>query len=196
VPDGRTGFGPRSRTSTPACSSRVLAGSVQAALMPVPKGWDAAAALAARPAVAREGRLWRMHERCYPAEDPGGPVWCRDGTTARSTGSPSEKRFPLCTSPQDRRSAWGNLPAPHARAVAVPERFPLSKLLASVQRVVDCRDPNPLGLTSGDLSHVTDYRTTQALGTAADRRSLEGLLAGSRLRVASGRDPRLYVRRD
>jgi hypothetical protein len=44
---------------------------------------------------------------------------------------------------------------------------------------VDCRDPNPLGLTSGDLSHDTDYRTTQALGTAADRRSLEGLLVRS-----------------
>jgi RES domain len=143
------------------------------------------------------------------------PVWCRDGTTAGSTGSPREKRSPLCTLRRDWRFAWENLPAPHARAVAIPERFPLSKLLASVQRVVDCRDPNPLSLTSGDLSHDTDYRATQALGMAADRRGLEALLvrsatglgdnlilfpqnllAGSRLRVVSGRDPWLYVRRD
>ena len=80
---------------------------------------------------------------------------------------------------------------------------------------MDCRDPNPLSLTSSDLSHDTDYRATQALGTAADRRGLEcllarsptglgnnlilfpqNLLAGSCLRIVSGRDPRLYVRRD
>ncbi len=91
--------------------------------------------------------------------------------------------------------------------------FRLSELLANVQRVVDCRDPDPLGLTPGDLSHDTDYRATQALGAAADRSALEGLLvpsatglgdnlilfpqnllSSSRVRVVSSRDPRLYVR--
>lgn len=40
--------------------------------MPVPVGWDAAAAVAACPVGGWEGRVWRMHHRKYPAADPGG----------------------------------------------------------------------------------------------------------------------------
>ena len=144
-----------------------------------------------------------MHKRRYRAEDTGGARLVSGRYNRGLDGFPEGETFPAL------------LPAPHARAAALPERFPLSKLLASVRRVVDYRDPNPPNLASGDLSHDTDYRATQALGTAADRCGLEGLLvrsatdlgdnlilfpqnflAGLRLRVVSGRDPRLSVTRD
>ncbi len=92
--------------------------------------------------------------------------------------------------------------------------FRLGELSASLQEMADCRDPSALGLAPEDLAHDTDHRATQALWAVADARGLEGLLAPSatglgdnlvlfprnflarsRLSVASGRDPRLYVRR-
>ena len=93
--------------------------------------------------------------------------------------------------------------------------FRLSELSVSLQQIADCRDPSALGLSPKDLSHDTDYRATQPLGAAANRRGLEGLLVpsapglgdnvilfpqnllvSSRIAVVSGRDSRLYVRRD
>ena len=40
--------------------------------MPVPERWDAGTAVAGSPAVAWQGRVWRMHKRRYRADDPGG----------------------------------------------------------------------------------------------------------------------------
>src|SRR5215210_350355 len=184
--------------------------------MTTPEGWDAAAALAGRPATAWEGHLWRMHKRRYRAEDPGGARLV-SGRYNRGLDRFSEgETFPalyLATSPE---ICLGEVYR-HVTPEILPSLndFRLSELLASIQAIVDCRDPSALGLTPEDLSHDTDYRATQALGAAADRRGLEGLLvpsatglgdnlilfpqnllAGSRIGAVSSRDPRLYVRRD
>ncbi len=184
--------------------------------MPTPEGWDAAAALAARPVVAWEGHLWRMHKRRYRAADPGGARFVSGRYNRGLDRFPERETFPalyLATGPE---ICLGEIYR-HLTPELLPSLndFRLSELLASLQRVVDCRDPDPLGLTPGDLSHDTDYRATQTLGAAADRGGLEGLLvpsatglgdnlilfpqhllSGSLVRVVSGRDPRLYVSRD
>ncbi len=184
--------------------------------MPVPKGWDAAAALAARPAVGWEGRLWRMHKRRYRAEDPGGARLVSGRYNRGLDRFPEGEIFPalyLATAPE---ICLGEVYR-HVTPELLPSLndFRLSELSVSLHRVADCRDPSALGLTLDHLSHDTDYEATQSLGAAAHSLGLEGLLVpsatglganlilfpqnlpqGSRLTVVSGRDPRLYVRRD
>jgi RES domain-containing protein len=179
-------------------------------------GWDAAAALDARPVLVWEGRLWRMHKRRYEAADPGGARLVSgrynlgldrfregDAFAALYLGVASE----ICLGEIYRHITPELLPSLND--------FRLSELQANLQKVADCRDPTQLGLAPGDLSHDTDYRATQALGAAAASSGLEGLLvpsatglgdnlilfpqnllADSRIAVISSRDPRLYVRRD
>lgn len=184
--------------------------------MPIPEGWDADAALAALPVVPWRGHLWRMHKRRYAAENPGGARLV-SGRYNRGLDRFAEgETFPalyLATAPE---ICLGEIYR-HITPELLPSLndFRLSELLASVRAVVDCRDPSALGLIPDDLSHDTDYRTTQSLGAAADSRGLEGLLVpsatslgdnlilfpqnllvSSRVVVVSSRDPRLYVRRD
>ncbi len=184
--------------------------------MPVPRRWDAAAAIAARPVVGWEGRLWRTHKRRYRAEDPGGARLVSGRYNRGLDRFPEGATFPalyLATAPE---ICLGEVYR-HVTPELLPSLndFRLSELSASLQRVADCRDASALGLTPEDLAHDTDYRATQSLGAAADARGLEGLLvlsatglgdnlilfpqnllAGSPVRVVSSRDPRLYVKRD
>ena len=180
------------------------------------EGWDAAAALAGRLVAAWEGRLWRMHKRRYPAEDPGGARLV-SGRYNRGLDRFSEREvfsaLYLATAPE---VCLGEIYR-HITPELLPSLndFRLSELSASLQRVADCRDPSALGLTPGDLSHDTDYRAPQALVAAAASGGLEGLLvpsatglgdnlilftqnllADSRITVVSSRDPRLYIERD
>ena len=183
--------------------------------MPVREGWDAEAALAGRPVVDWEGRLWRMHKRRYPAEDPGGARLVSGRYNRGLDRFPEGETFPalyLATAPE---ICLGEVYR-HVTPELLPSLndFRLSELSASLHELADCRDPSALGLAPEDLAHDTDYRATQSLGAAADARGLEGLLvpsatglgdnlilfpqnllAGSRLTVVSSRDPRLYVRR-
>jgi RES domain-containing protein len=183
--------------------------------MATPQGWDATAALAGMPVESWEGHLWRMHKRRYRADDPGGARFVSGRYNRGLDRFPRDETFPalyLATAPE---ICLGEVYR-HLKPELLPSLndFRLSELSASLQRVADCRDPSTLGLTSGDLSHDTDYRATQALGPAADSSGLEGLLVpsatglgnnlilfpqnlltASRSSVVSGRDPRLYVQR-
>ncbi|MBA2712170.1 MAG: RES family NAD+ phosphorylase [Rubrobacteraceae bacterium] len=181
------------------------------------EGWDAAAALAACPVEAFEGRLWRMHKRRYEAADPGGArlVSGRNNLGLdRSREGDAFAALYLATAPE---ICLGEIYR-HITPELLPSLndFRLSELQANIQKVADCRDPSQLGLAPGDLSHDTDYRATQALGAAAAGSGLLGgllvpsatglgdnlilfpqnLLADSRVAVISSRDPRLYVGRD
>ncbi len=183
--------------------------------MTVAEGWDAAAALAARPVVAWEGHLWRMHKRRYRAADPGGARLVSGRYNRGLDRFPEEEAFAalyLATAPE---ICLGEIYR-HVTPELLPalNDFRLSELSVRLRRIADCSDPSALGLASEDLSHDTDYRATQALGAAAARGGHEGLLvpsatglgdnlillpqnlgAGSRIAVVSSRDPRLYVER-
>lgn len=183
--------------------------------MPVPKGWDAAAALDAHPIVGWEGNLWRMHKRRYRAEDPGGARLVSGRYNRGLDRFPEGETYPalyLATAPE---ICLGEVYR-HVTPELLPSLndFRLSELSASLHRIADCRDPSALSLAPEDLAHDTDYRATQSLGAAAHSLGLEGLLvpsatglgdnlitfpqnllADSRVRVVSSRDPRLYVRR-
>lgn len=184
--------------------------------MPVPEGWDAEAALAVCPVVSWEGRLWRMHKRRYPAQDPGGAHLVSGRYNRGLDRFPEGETFPALYLATEPEICLGEVYR-HVTPELLPSLndFRLSELSASLQEIADCRDPSALGFTLGHLSHDTDYEATQSLGAAARSLGLEGLLvpsatglgdnlvifpqnlrASSRLTVVSGRDPRLYVRRD
>lgn len=184
--------------------------------MPVLEGWDAAAALAARPNMGWEGHLWRMHKRRYRADDPGGARLVSGRYNRGLDRFSKEETFPalyLATAPE---ICLGELYR-HVTPELLPSLngFRLSELSVDLRKISDCRDAEPLGLLAAHLVHDTDYEATQALGAAANSLGLEGilvpsatglgdnlilfpqnLLAGSRIEVISGRDPRLYVARD
>lgn len=183
--------------------------------MTIPEDWDAEAALGARPFIAWEDRLWRIHKRRYAVDDAGGARLV-SGRYNRGLDRFSEAEvFPalyLATGPE---ICLGELYR-HVTPELLPSlnAFRLSELSARLRRVADCRDPLALGLGAEDLSHDTDYRATQDLGAAANSLGLEGLLvlsatglgdnlilfpgnllASSRVEAISSRDPRLYVER-
>ena len=173
-------------------------------------------ALAGRTLVLWEGRLWRMHNRRYPAEDPDGARLVSGRYNHRLDRFPEGETFPalyLATAPE---ICLGEVYR-HVTPELLPSLndFRLSELSVSLHEIADCRDPSALGLTPEDLAHDTDYRATQSLGAAAVARGVEGLLvpsatghgdnhilfpqnllAASRVRVVSSRNPRLYVKRD
>ena len=92
--------------------------------------------------------------------------------------------------------------------------YRLSELSVRADRVVDCRDHEALGLSPDHLMDDFDLLGPRALGEAAFRRGLEGVLVVSATRLGdnlvlfpenlgpdshveaiSSRDPRLYVGR-
>jgi RES domain-containing protein len=157
-----------------------------------------------------------MHKRRYPADDPGGARLVSGRYNRGFDRFPEGKTFPalyLATAPEICLGEIYRHLTPEL--LASLNNFRLSELSASLQRVADCRDPSTLCLTSAELSHDTDYRATQALGAAAASSGLEGLLvpsatglgdnlilfpqnllAASRIRIVSSRDPSLYVKRN
>jgi RES domain-containing protein len=157
-----------------------------------------------------------MHKRRYPAEDPGGARLV-SGRYNRGLDRFAEgENFPalyLATAPEICLGEVYRHVTPEL--LSSLNDFRLSELSVSLQELADCRGHEPLGLSTGDLVHDTDYEATQALGAAANCRGFEGLLvpsatrlgdnlivfpqnlrADSRIAVVSSRDPRLYVRRD
>lgn len=62
--------------------------------------------------------------------------------------------------------------------------FRLSELSVSAEKILDCRDPASVGLSSEHLAHDTDYEASQALGAAAFAEGFEGL--SSHRRPGSG----------
>ena len=181
--------------------------------MPIPEGWDAAAALAVSPVVSWKGRLWRMHKRRYRAEDPGGARLVSGRYNRGLDRFPEAETFPalyLATAPEICLGEVYRHVTPEL--LLSLNDFRLSELSVSLQELVDCRGQELLGLSVGDLVHDTDYEPTQALGAAANSHGLEGLLVpsatrlgdnlivfpqnlrtDSRIAVVSSRDPRLYV---
>jgi len=156
-----------------------------------------------------------MHKRRYGAADPGG---------ARKVSGRYNRGLDLFPEAE----SFGALYLATAAEICLgeiyrhvtPELMPflndyrLSELSVYLSKVLDCRDPETMGLTMDDLVHDTDYGATQSIGAAAFEGGYEGLLTRSATRlgdnlilfpanlqsrshieVVSSRDPRLYVQR-
>jgi RES domain-containing protein len=115
-----------------------------------------------------------MHKRRYRADDPGGARRV-SGRYNRGLDRFGEgESFPalyLATAPE---VCLGEV----YRHV-IPELLPalndfrLSELSVGVGEVLDCRDPEALGLLDLEhLVHDTDYEATQAIGAAAREREV------------------------
>ncbi len=139
--------------------------------------------LAACPIVAWEGLVWRVHPRIYPADSPGGSLRAQGRWHRGGRSFPADQVFAaLYLSAAPDVAAWElirNSRRPDAdemwlRFAAVDE----TTLRVRVQAILDLREPSVAGLSVAEL--VTDeYALTQAIGGAAFRHGLEGLLATS-----------------
>ena len=131
-----------------------------------------------------EGHLWRMHKRRFRAEGPGGTRLVSGRYNRGLDRFPEGETFPALYLALGPENCLGEVYR-HVTPEILPSLndFRLSDLCVSLQQVVDCRDPSTLGLSPEDLSHDTDYRATQALGTAAYSVGLEGLVVPSATRL-------------
>lgn len=183
--------------------------------MPAPKGWDAASAVATCPVLEWEGSAWRMHKRRYAADDAG---------EARKVSG----RYNLGLDQFPEEHVFGALYLALAPEICLGEivrhvepfglvslnGYRLSELSVRASRVADCRDHASLGLSLEDLMDDFDLSASRALGEAAFKGGLEGVLvvsatrlgdnlvvfpknlgSDSRVEAVSSRDPRLYVER-
>lgn len=134
-------------------------------------------------AVPWSGIVWRAHSRRYSAIDPGGSLRGSGRYHRGADYFPPEQAFAvLYTSVSDAVVTWeiirGSM---RGRAGAVGSRLRavnLAKLRVRLHAVLDLRDPIPSGLARAALTS-DNYSLTQAIGSAAFARGLEGLLVPS-----------------
>lgn len=183
--------------------------------MPAPKGWDAASALASCPVLAWEGRAWRMHNRRYAAEDPGGARKVSGRYNLGLDQFPEGRVFGALYLALQAEVCLGEI-VRHVESVGLSSlnNYRLSELSVHVSKVADCRDHEPLGLFLDDLMDDFDLSASRALSEAAFEGGLEGMLVVSATRLGdnlvlfpenldrvslveavSWRDPSLYVKR-
>ena len=158
-----------------------------------------------------EGSAWRIHKQKYVATDPGG--------SRRVSG-----RYHRGTDQVPDNQTWGTLYLATRPEICLaelfrhitPDLFPflngyrLSEIALSLRSVLDCRQPERMGLDLAALVADDDYELTQSIGKAAYVLGLEGLLtpsatglgdnlilfplnvrSTSRMEIISSRDPRL-----
>ena len=129
------------------------------------------------------GRVWRLHEGIWPADDPGGSlVVSGRWNLGRDFGTEADAFPVLYTATASGVADWEFLR--HSKletAAAIWRRFvrvQRSWLDISMPSVLDLRDPSSVGLTPRDL--LSDdpgaYVLPQAISAAAYARGLTGLL--------------------
>lgn len=185
--------------------------------MAEPKKWDAAAALAQRPLQEWSGRVWRMHNQRYRANDHGGALIVSGRYHRGRDLFPPEQVFAALYLSLAPEICIGEI----LRHVSTIEglqylnNFVLSELTVELRAVMDCRDSIALGLEPETLLLDTDYSITRELAAAAVTRGAEGVLVpsatrlgdnliifpqnlrpASQLIIVSSKSPRLYVQRE
>lgn len=156
-----------------------------------------------------------MHSRRYASDDPGGARGVSGRYNLGIDQFPEGRAFGALYLALAAEICLGEI-VRHVEPVGLARLngYRLSELSVAAERVVDCRDPDKVGLSPEDLIDDFDLSATRALGEAAFAAGAEGILVvsatglgdnlvlfpenmgpGSRLEVLSARDPRLYVNR-
>jgi RES domain-containing protein len=156
-----------------------------------------------------------MHNRRYAADDPGGARRVSGRYNLGVDQFPEGRAFGALYLALAPETCLGEI-VRHVEPVGLARlnAYRMSELFVAAGRVLDCRDPDGLGLSPEDLVDDFDLSATRAMGEAACAAGAEGILvvsatglgdnlvlfpenmrAGSRLEVLSARDPRLYVDR-
>ena len=115
--------------------------------MPIPENWDAADAVAACPVLNWTNHLWRMHNRKYPATDPGGSLKTSGRYHKGLDRYPKDQIFPALYLSTSADIVLAEL-LRHVTAEVLPtlNNRRRSELLARLEVIIDCRDHVGLGL--------------------------------------------------
>jgi hypothetical protein len=145
--------------------------------MPLPPGWDADRAVAARPLLSWEGTVWRGHSPRYGATDHGGSLRVTGRWHRASDRFPVEHTWPalytgiglhVCLGEVLRNTADDRL-----------RRFRFTELRVRLGAILDGRDASGFGLIEDALLDDLDFDVPQALAAAARRLGAEALLVRS-----------------
>lgn len=133
--------------------------------------------------VAWIGRVWRIHEAIWDADDPGGSLVASGRWNRGRDIAPPADAFPvLYTSTAPGTADWELIR--HSRRPDADEmwrRFVRAQrtwMDVSLPSVLDLRDPRTVGLQPSDLldDSATGYLLPQAISAEAYKRGLSGLL--------------------
>jgi hypothetical protein len=135
-------------------------------------------------AIAWVGRVWRIHEMIWDADDPGGSLVASGRWNRGRDMFPPSDAFPvLYTSTGAGVADWEFIR--HSRRTDADEmwrRFVRAKqswMDVQLPSVLDLRDPTSVGLQAADLLNdgVDGLLLPQAIAAAAYARGLSGILA-------------------
>ncbi|MPZ14104.1 MAG: RES domain-containing protein [Chloroflexi bacterium] len=183
--------------------------------MSAPSGWDADEQFARQRLAAWKGHVWRFHWRMYAATDHGGSLRFSARYNRGADQFPPERTWPALYVALSPEICLGEiLRRLRPEDLANLNEYRLTELEIRLNATLDCRDPEAIGLSLGDLVDDRDFSVTQQIAAAAIARGAEGVLVHSAtglgdnlvifpnqlsptsvLTVISGRDPRLYVPR-
>jgi hypothetical protein len=139
--------------------------------MPAPPDWNPQRILQGLQAVPWSGRAFRVHDRKYPAADPGGSL--------RVPGRYHIDR-PTLYLAVTKAIALGERQR-HLDAALLPRlaTIRITELAVSLDVVLDCRDPSVLRVQLADLLHDQDFDVPRAIGAAARGLNVEAILVPS-----------------
>jgi len=145
-------------------------------------GVDARRAATAADVIPFKQAVWRGHRRRFGALDPGGSL-LRSGRFHQAIDQiPNGPTWPALYTACDLAGALGEIQRSIVRQDDLIE-FRFTEIWAQLERVMDCRDIDAVGLRFEDLFDDYDYAPGQALGLAAIEHEVEALLVSSATRL-------------
>ena len=159
--------------------------------------------------------VWRVHKQRYEATDATGSLLVSGRYHRGLDDFQSEDTFPALYTSLSPEISLAEL-VRHTDAATLPNlnNYRLTELAVTLQQVVDCTDPERLGLTFHEMLESTSFYYTQEIGAAVSSVGYEAarvtsasrlghnlvifpnnLRSGSRITVIGSRDPRLRIER-
>lgn len=155
--------------------------------------------------------MWRIHKQRYEATDAAGSRLVSGRYHKGGDDFPPRETFPVIYTSLSPETSLAEL-VRHTAAETLPHLngYRLTEIAATLARVVDCTNPDLLGVTEEDLMVDTSFHITRRIGEAVNAGGYEAarvpsasllgdnliifprnLQSSSHLRPVRSRDPRL-----
>jgi RES domain-containing protein len=146
------------------------------------QGWDARRAVARADIIPIKQAVWRGHRRRYGALDPGGSLLKSGRFHQAGDQFPNGPTWPALYTACELAAALGEI----QRSIVQQDdliSYRFTEIWAQLERVLDCRDLDAIGVRFDDIFDDYDYSLGQQLGRAATDQEVEALLVPSATRL-------------
>lgn len=152
--------------------------------------WKPDEALDRCPAGPFRERVWRIHPAGYDATDWNGSLRESGRYHCGLDQFPEDRAWPALYTSKTPESCileitgrnWEDL---DTRTLEDLDSYLLTELDVSLATILNCTNPDLLGLSRDDIIRDSEYRVTQAIGSAANAAGYEGLLTPSATEISN-----------